>query len=423
MAIPAAGDDRAAPLRMVFVSPRFLFPVDSGGKIRTTQILRGLAGGAFQVDLVSPAPEGAEVEFADELGQCCHRFFSWPERRSGGLSRLTRMRHILASRPVPVLTDRSAAGSRLVRERLEARPDVVVFDFPHADVLAPRQLDVPSVLFTHNVEAEIFLRHAQHAGNPLSRLIWRDQWRKMCRFEAQTLARYDRVVAVSERDAAQFREQYDVNTSRVIPTGVDLDYFTYCRPDESDLVVFLGSMDWLANIDGVEFFLDRVWPRIAGDNPRARMRVVGRAPPEHLVRKAARKGYNWTFTGRVDDVRPHVQGAGAFVIPLRVGGGTRLKGYEAMAMGCPIVSTGVGMEGLAVEADRHYLRADDADSMAQAVLRLMGDAALRNRLATEARTLVQEQFSYLSAAREFERICLSAIGNDDAGDHRDSRSR
>ena len=300
----------------------------------------------------------------------------------------------------------------MVARELAKGYDVVVFDFAHAVVLAPPGLKLPSVLFTHNVEAEIFRRHLDYAGNALTRWVWRDQLQKMERFERDAVERFDVVVAVSERDGEMLRQTCrDPEAARVevIRTGVDLDFFDYSPPQEAPRVVFMGAMDWLANIDGVEFFLDDIWPRIAQRRPDAEMTVVGRNPPESLVSKAKAAAPTWRFTGFADDVRPHVRGAAVFAIPLRVGGGTRIKAYEAMALGCPVVSTGLGVEGLPVLDGQHYLRADDAQAFADAVLRLLDDAELRMRLANGAREFDTEHCSYRAAAADFERACVRAM--------------
>lgn len=146
--------------KMLFVSPRFLFPVDSGGKIRTTQMLRGLKGGAFDVTLLCPASEVERRTYAAEIDSVCDRLASWSGARGAWLKKLDRMMALFSSLPIPVATDRSARGLELVRSELARGYDVVVFDFAHAAVLAPQPLRTPSVLFTHNVEAEIFKRHA-----------------------------------------------------------------------------------------------------------------------------------------------------------------------------------------------------------------------------------------------------------------------
>lgn len=368
-----------------------------------------MKGGRYEITLASPvppmprAPSGGLERFSGDLEALCDRFVGWSEPRRGPAFQWLRLRHLASRLPVAVATDRSPAGRKVVEAELERRPDVVVFDFPHAAMLAPGRLAVPSVLFTHNVESEIFRRHAEVASNPLKRALWRDQLRKMERFERETLARFDAVVAVSDRDAAWFREELGIARVEVIPTGVDTAFFSWSPPGEDGRVAFTGSMDWLANVDAMDWFLGDVWDRVARQAPAASMRVIGRNPPASLVAKA--RGLPWDVTGFVDDVRPHVHGSSVYVIPLRVGGGTRIKVFEAMAMGCPVVSTSIGVEGLPLEPGRHYLRADTADDFAAAVVRLLRDPDLRGALSREARRCMEERFSFLHAAREFEEIC------------------
>jgi glycosyltransferase involved in cell wall biosynthesis len=393
----------------LFVSPRFLFPADSGGRIRTTQVLRGLKGGAFVITLVCPAAPGDAAAHAESIANACDRFLSWPEVRNGKLRSIRRLMRFASPLPLPVADDRSDAGRRLVAAEVAKPYDVVVFDFPHTAVLAPPLLPQASVLFTHNVESEIFRRHAEVAPNGPMRWIWRDQLRKMLAFEGRVLRQFDLVVAVSERDKQAFVSDFGVTAVKTIPTGVDVDYFGYAEPAAEPLVVFTGAMDWTANIDGIAFLMDEVWPHVCSRVGDARMIVVGRNPPPALVARARRRSLAWTFTGFVEDVRPHVHGAAAYVIPLRVGGGTRMKVFEAMSMGCPVVSTGIGTEGLPVEPDRHYLRADDAQAFADAIVRLLQDRELGRALSRRARDYVAANFSFRIAARAFEGHCLEAL--------------
>lgn len=398
-----------ATQNLLFVSTRFLFPVDSGGKIRTTQVLRGLKGGKFRVALASPATEALVAKHQNEINQVCDEFHFWPEPSMGPLFYYMRMRFLPGSLPIPVRTDRHRQGLKTVGSLLAKRPSIVVFDFAHAGVLAPPDIRCPSVLFTHNVEAEIFRRHRDVASNPIHRAIWANQYRKMSDFEKQTLQKFDVVVAVADRDSEQFVRDYSIEKPFVIPTGVDLDFFAYSPPERDRDVVFCGSMDWMANQEGVSFFMDKVWDKVIDRVPDARMTIVGRAPPDCLVQEAVRRKLNWQFTGFVDDVRPHMQGAAVSVIPLNVGGGTRLKAYEAMAMGSPIVSTSIGMEGLPVKPGQHYWRADDPAGFASAVVSLLNDVETRNRMAKDARAFVEQNVSYVVAARAFEEACELAI--------------
>jgi glycosyltransferase involved in cell wall biosynthesis len=393
--------------RLLFVVPWFLFPATTGGRIRTSQILRGMKGKAFEITLASPVTPDAERLFADDIGAVCDRFVPWPEHGRGAWRKLSRLLHIPGRLPAAVAIDRSASGRAVIARELAAKPDLLVVDFPHAAVLLEGRPPVPSVLFTHNVEAEIYLRQVTVARDPVRRAVWSNQTRKMERYEREALSLFDRVIAVSERDAKHFRDRYGIRNVFPIPTGVDLDFFAYHPPGEEPLVVFTGSMDWRPNQEGIEWLLREVWPEVRKGVPRASLKIIGRDPPARLVRAA--EGAQVEFTGFVDDVRPHARGAAACVIPLLVGGGTRIKAYEAMAQGCPIVSTTIGMEGLPAEPDRHFLLADKPREFAAALLSLLRDRAQGDRIAQEARRFVEASFSAERVAREFERICWGAI--------------
>jgi glycosyltransferase involved in cell wall biosynthesis len=404
--------------RLLFIAPWFLFPANTGGRIRTRDILRGLKGGRFDITLVSPQPEAGPLPEA-ELSRVCDRFVGWPPIKRGPLFAYTRMRYLPSEVPISVATDWCAAGQKAIDAELAKQPDVAIVDFAHTAVFTPRRLGVPSILFTHNLEAEIFRRHAQVAKNALVRAVWRSQANKMARFERAALARFDGVVAVSEQDRDHFRTDYGIDDAFVIPTGVDLTYFGAAAegdiagdPLPADTLVFTGSMDWMPNIDAIQYLMDEVWPLIAAKRPAARFVIVGRSPPSRLVDAAKSRGLRWEFTGRVEDVRPYVRRSQVYVIPLRVGGGTRLKVFEAMAMGCPVVSTTIGVEGLPLDPGRHYLLADTPEEFAAAVLRLLDDAALRRHVADEARSYVAKNFSTGHVVRVFEDICAKVAGLD-----------
>ncbi len=404
--------------RLAFVSPSFLFPNDTGGRIRTTNILRGLKGGAFEVTLIGPATAAQRRDWAAQIDGVCDRFVPWEP--APARPRWRRAADLLQEIPVNVAADRTAVGVQAVRDALaHERFDCVVFDFVHAAVLRPAALDLPTVCFTHNVEAEIFARHCTQASNALLRAMWTSQHAKMLRFERDELRHFTSVVAVSERDAAHFRQHYALPRVEAIPTGVDLDFFAWQAPPPVDAahppaLAFTGSMDWDANIDGIRFFLTEVWPRVQAARPDARFTIVGRHPPAALVEQA-RSLRGVTFTGLVPDVRPYVRDAHVFVIPLRVGGGTRIKAFEAMAMGCPVVSTAIGIEGLNVRPDDHFLLADSAADQAAAVLHLLGDDTLRGAMSARARQRVEDQFGHRVAAGVFEQICLRAMQAHRAG--------
>lgn len=395
--------------KLLFISPRYLIPADSGGKVRTRDILMGLKGGRFEVTLIAPCSEEKRNADRAKLDELCDKFIYWPESPRGRLFPTYRMMCLLSRLPVAVATDRSSAALRRVAEALETKPDVVVVDFPHTGVLVPYKLPVPSVLFTHNIEAEIFRRHIDVAKNALWRAVWRAQTGKMERFEREQLKRYDAVIAISERDKAYFESHGHNKNVAVIPTGLNVKQNPFRSPPSAGTpnIVFCGSMDWPGNIDAMGYFVDEIWPLIVAARPQVQFTVVGRTPAPALIELVRQRGYKWTFTGYVDDVRPYIYAAQMCVIPLRVGGGTRLKVYEAMGLGCPVVSTAIGVEGLPVKPGVHYELADAPKEFADAVIRLIDNPQQRENLAQSARHYVEENFSSEKVARVFEGICAS----------------
>lgn len=402
---------RAGRPRLLFVSPRFLFPMDQGGKIRTGNILRQMKGGAFEVTLASPAPSDVHP-FAPDLDAACDQFVSWPERTP---TRIGRALSLAGNVPVAVASDRSSAGSASIGRALADKPDVVVVDFPHAGVLMPDRIGAASIMFTHNVEAEIFERHAARAKG-LWRLVWADQSRKMTRFEGNTLHRFDVVIAVSKRDADMLSKRYGLAHVEKIDTGVDLEFFAAAPPEaapdpgsDGGTLVFTATMSWPANIEGIHFLLDEVWPSLVVARPRIKAVIIGRDPPVSLSEKIRERGLNVHLTGFVDDIRPYVAQSHVYVIPLWVGSGTRIKAFEAMAMGRPVISTTLGIEGLDVVDGEHFLRADSAEAFSRGILSLLDDAVFRARIAGAARRLIEERFSWANVAAQFEAICVAAL--------------
>ena len=396
-------------LKLLFISPRFLFPLNEGGKIRTVGMLRAMKkDGPFDITLVSPAPPNL-ADFTADIETACHHFASWPAPKA---SRFKQIFGVLGSLPASTASDQSAAGRAIVTQALTAGPDVVVADFPHSAVLLPDRLGPASVMFTHNFETEILERHAAVATG-WRKLVWRREARKMDAFEGATLRRFDSVVAVSDRDSVALAERYGLARVPRIETGVDLDFYAYQAPrPHGRVAVFAGAMDSRSNIDGIEFLLRQVWPRVQAARPDAEMLIAGRNPPPHLVAEAKASGMNWRFTGSVADIRPHLLTGDISLIPLRVGSGTRLKAFEAMASGLPVVSTTLGVEGLGLKPGEQYIDADTGAEFADASIALLGDTSRRVALAEGGRALLEARYSWATIARQFEAICLAALKGD-----------
>jgi glycosyltransferase involved in cell wall biosynthesis len=394
---------------LLFVSPQFLFPMDAGGKIRSANILKHLKGGAFKTRLVMPARLPEQSRWRRDIESLADEVIRIPCAPRGIYRKLRRVRGLATSLPVSAYADADDGARVAVATTLAPGADLVVFDYVQSMAMAPPDLTIPHLFFAHNVESEILDRHAAIASG-LMKGIWSREAAKMRRFETRACEKATGVIAVSERDAAIFRSEFGAKHAFAIPTGVDPDYFAFAPPadDAPPDIVFTGSMDWKANQDGLVWFMDAVWPLIASARPQARLTLVGKNPPKAMIAAAKARRLNWRFTGFVDDIRGHARAAAA-IIPLRIGGGTRIKAFEAMAMGTPVVSTSLGVEGLPVRAGEHFLEADAPGDFAQCVLRLLAEPVLRRTLTAKARRLVEENFSHRAAAKVFEQHCLAVL--------------
>jgi glycosyltransferase involved in cell wall biosynthesis len=195
----------------------------------------------------------------------------------------------------------------------------------------------------------------------------------------------------------------------VIPTGVDTEYFQPSpEPEQPDTTVFTGSMDWMPNEDGVIYFVEKILPLIHRDIPNAAFWAVGRRPPRRV--QALASG-NVIVTGAVDDIRPYLGKAAVCVVPLRSGSGTRIKIFEAMAMGKAVVSTTMGAEGLPVRHGENIVLADDPADFARQVVQLLRDQQRRAQLGRAARQLVEENYGWPSVAAHFDQILQGVLSH------------
>jgi glycosyltransferase involved in cell wall biosynthesis len=303
--------------------------------------------------------------------------------------------------PLAVSRYHSAAMQHKLESLLQVnRFHYVVCDFPFPAVNFPSMKGV--VLFQHNVETMIWRRRVEHARNPVERAYLQLQASRMFRFEKQTCQAAEKVIAVSPVDAKLMREMFGLTKVGDVATGVNLDYFARpaAKAEERDLV-FVGSMDWAPNTDGVVYFVKEVLPRIRQKRPGTTLDVVGRDPgPE--MRELARQDPNIRVTGTVADVRPYLWGAKVSIVPLRIGGGTRLKIYEAMAAGVPTVSTRIGAEGLMADHPTHIRLADRPEEFARECLQLLEDPEGRLNMADQAWSMVKQNHSWETVARQWE---------------------
>ena len=390
-------------MKVLWVNTNFMHPTTKGGQIRTLEMLRHLHRWheIHYVAIEDPAhPEGPAraAEYSFRAYPVRHRI---ADKRSPVF--LAQLARGLLS-PVPLAVSRfHPPGMRALLEDLMRRER---FDCAVVDHLAPTAYFPGlerSVLFQHNVETMIWRRHVQHAANPLSRWYFNLQAERMFRYEARVSRAAGHIVAVSDEDAAQMRKLFGVTRVSPVPTGVNLEYFAPPPPAplQWDLV-FVGSMDWLPNVDGVAWFVREVLPLIRKRRPAASLAIVGRKPPPQIQELA--RDPRILVSGTVPDIRPYLWGSAVSIVPLRIGGGTRLKIYEAMAAKTAVVSTTIGAEGLEVHPPGDIRIADRPADFADQCLDLLDDPAARCRVASTAWEMVNSRFSWEQVSRCFERI-------------------
>jgi glycosyltransferase involved in cell wall biosynthesis len=388
-----------------------LWPPTSGGRTRSLQIVSELSR-RHEVTVVTTHGEGDDPRgLADHLSRC-ERIFSFaysvPKRGSAEFPRAV-ARSWLSSDPVDLWKWRVPSVRECARDLLAAgNIDVCVADFLFAINNVPLRGQTPVVLFEHNVEYLIWKRLCQLETVPWRRALLAVEWRKLRAREAAACRNADMTIAVSPDDCRRLAAIAPGARVNWIPTGVDIDYFRPMpAPSRPAHLVFSGSMDWHPNEDAVRYFITEILPLIRAEIPAVTFSIVGRNPSPQLRDFGADAGVE--VTGTLDDIRPAIAQAAACVVPLRAGSGTRLKIFEALAMGKPVVSTTLGAEGLALENGHHFVAADGAQPFAAAVIDLLRHSERRGRIAAAGRALVEDRYSWAQVARPFERHCQAAV--------------
>ena len=392
-------------MKILLALPRPLFPTDTGGKIRSLQIFSRLAK-RHQIHAVSFADrvrDAAHLAPMESLFAAYTPVF-WTEAEQGSArfylellaNQCRSLPYFLSKFDLPLFAER-------VETLLEGEDfDVLLCDFLHTAV-ALRTVRFPTkVLFEHNVEFLLRKRKWEMEKRRLRKLVLANEWRRTYRAEGELCRSFEQVLTVSEQDAELIHRSFGVKNVSVLPTGVDADFFQP-RPDSCrhGHLVFVGSMDWAANEDGILWFTREVYPHIRRRVRDASLAIVGRNPSS-AVQALASHDHSITVTGWVSDVRPYLGNAQVVVVPLRVGGGTRVKIPEAMAMQKAVVSTPIGAEGLPFVDHRHIAIAESAQEFASRTIELLEDNRLRDAMAAAARKVVETDHRWNTVVDELE---------------------
>ena len=400
-------------LRILWLKTELLHPVDKGGKIRTIEMLKRLKR-RHHITYMTLDDGTATPDAYARAEEYCHELICVPVRTARSSSArfyAELLRNLLSTLPFAIERYRNGAMRRAIAEQSRAgRYDLLVSDFLVSAVNVPPRLPLRKVLFQHNVEAMIWRRRVENERHIAPKLYFGLQWRRMVAFERRSCHAFDAVIGVSEQDCLIMQREYAIESVAAVPTGVDTDFFrpSGVLPPVSSKLVFTGSMDWMPNEDAVRFFIKEILPLVQREVSEATLTVVGRNPSAALL-NIARDHDKIIVTGRVDDVRPFIEEAACFIVPIRIGGGTRLKIYEAMAMEKPVVSTTVGAEGLPVTDGVDVLLADDPKEFAAAVVRMLRDENLARAIGAQAAANVRARFGWDQVAARFSELCERAI--------------
>ena len=385
-------------MRVLYFSPRICWPTISGAHLRDYYFARQLARHAqlTYVGLVNEDGEAPASRLRERLEpQNGTEVLAW--RRDGGYRPVNILRGLLGPTPLNVL-NYTSANVMAELERLLARQsfDVIQIESMHLIAYARRIRGLAPrtrlILDWHNIESEILRRYAENDSNPLRRGYALRTAALSRGVEDELLRLCHAHTVCSEREREVLRKRVAEARIEVVGNGVDCEYFAASDGGgERGDVLYMGRMDYHANIDAALYFAQKIWPLVRARRPELRLVIVGAQPPKAIQDL---RSHNVVVTGTVEDVRPYYASALVSVVPLRVGGGTRLKVLEAMAAGTPVVSTTLGAEGLAVTAGKEILIADAPESMAEAIAGLKAGAPEWQRLAANGRLLVQQQYDW-----------------------------
>ncbi len=388
-------------MHIVFISQIVPYPPHGGVSQRGFNLLREL-GRHHRVDFLAfihPEAFRKETDLEESrqvLGRFCSKleyFRLWP-KRSVAHKYTAFLASVFYSKPFSVMAHRSAALERRFKQILGAeKPDLV-----HLDTIALASLgnfcgNVPVVLAHHNIESLLMKRRANLESTLFRRWFAGRQAGLLSDYETKQSPRFPLNIMVSDSDADYLRQAVPVVRTIVVENGVDTEYFQPRAGEEQRAVIYTGGMNMFANRDAVLWFLKKVWPLIKQKAPDLQFYAVGQNPPAEIS-NIADADASVKVTGFVEDIRPWVAKSSVYVVPLRVGGGTRLKVVDAMAQGKAIVSTSIGCEGIRVKDGIHVLIADDQSTFAQKVLSLLENKETRMRLGQEARKLAKQEYDW-----------------------------
>ena len=396
---------------ILFLSQVLPYPLDAGPKVRAYYVLRYLTQ-QHDVTLISFVRSEDLPEHVDHLRTFCRDVYAVPMKRSIGRTVWAAARTLTSHDPIIVRRDQDRAMLSLLRAITETKS----FEYIHADQTSMVQYALSAsrmakgqprlVLDAHNALFKVFGRLARQAGNPIYRQALVRETRRLQEYEQESYRRFDEVVFVTEED----RQEFQIPQSTTIPICGSPATIAPVIPQTISRCLFVGALHWPPNTEGARWFLEHVWPVVVRTLPDLQLTIIGKLPPQDIVQTTVP---NVEVLGYVDELGPFLSETGVFVVPLWSGGGMRVKIVDAWTWGLPIVSTSVGAEGAAYEHGVNLLIADTPADFADAVVRIVQDQELADRLRAEGRRTAVEHYDWRTVYRAWDAIYPHGSG--DAG--------
>lgn len=390
--------------RILWVKTDAMLPLDKGGKIRSYNMLTHISRDV-DVDYLCYAANDLRADDRKLLNNLFYSFYEVPANHQEQIGwkyiKNLAIAHVTAKPFTLYNYYQRRFENKLNKFVAENTYKAVICDFLAPALNFRPNLRKKAVLFQHNVEHVLWERQSSQETRKFRKLVYNREYHLVRQFEKDLCRNFSKVVCVSKQDADVIRERFALNNVYSIDTGVDIEYFKP-QPDKtlSKRLVFTGSMDWLPNIDAMLWFVREILPQIRQTIPDVELAIVGRSPTQEIT-NMGKTDSKVVVTGKVEDVRPWMAQGAIFVVPIRVGGGTRLKIYEAMAMGLPVISTTIGAEGLTYINNENILIADGEEPFANEVVRLIKDQNRCLQIGAAARNYVVENFSWSKISEQF----------------------
>ena len=398
-------------MKILFLSPTVPYPLTDGGRIRVFNLLKQIAlkNDITLLALETQQSDTSSVPHIEQLGIKVHLV-----QNSATLPRVS-LRTLISAcikrQPITVARYNVPAYRQKLRELLTSE----TYDLVHYEMFHTAQFytetDLPSVLSQQNVDSAIWHRLTGETSNLFYKCAYWTQQRAFQRYERVLSPQFDAVTCTSDIDAKVFQQFCGDDVVKVIPNGVDVSHYQPDFASEAPVhLIYIGSMDWYPNEDAVSFFAEEVLPQVQKNVPDVKFSIVGGNPSARVQQLADREGV--VVTGRVPEIKPYFAEATVFVVPLRIGSGTRLKILEALAMGKAVVSTSVGAEGLALRDGEEILIADDPIDFAKAVIKLLTNPPLRKQIGEKGRARVEQDYDWRNIGEKLLTVYESVINKE-----------